>query len=98
MKNALELADKLYMSVNIFDEEHKDILDKLEYLPQSCWESAEKLIEKRQHFENNNVFPAGLIEQTAENLKSFDDKDLSERLYGKEKELRELVNKYLHWQ
>ena len=98
MDNALELAEKLYMSVNIFDEEHKDILEKLEYLPQSCWESAERLIEKRKHFEKNNVFPAGLIEQTAEKLKSFDDKDLSERLYGKEEELRKLVNRYLHWQ
>ncbi len=98
MPNSLEMADKLYMNVNIFDEKHKDKLAKLEYLPKSCWESAEKLIEKRKFFENNGVFPAGLLDQIAEKLKSFDDKDLSERLYGKEEELRALVMKYLHCQ
>jgi glutamine synthetase len=98
MPKALEMADKLYMNVNIFDEQHKDKLAKLEFLPQSCWESAERLIEKRQFFEKNGIFPAGLLDQTAEKLKSFNDKDLSERLYGKEEELRELVMKYLHCQ
>lgn len=98
MPKALEMADKLYMNVNIFDEQHKDKLAKLEFLPQSCWESAERLIEKRQFFEKNGIFPAGLLDQTAEKLKSFNDKDLSERLYGKEEELRELVMKFLHCQ
>ncbi len=98
MPKALELAEKLYMNVNIFDEQHKDKLAKLEFLPQSCWESAERLIEKRQFFEKNGIFPAGLLDQTAEKLKSFNDKDLSERLYGKEEELRELVMKFLHCQ
>ncbi|MFP4022957.1 MAG: glutamine synthetase family protein [Thiohalospira sp.] len=98
MPNALEMAEKLYMNVNIFDEKHKDKLAKLEFLPQSCWESAERLVEKRQFFEKNGIFPAGLIDQTAEKLKSFNDKDLSERLYGKAEELRELVMKYLHCQ
>lgn len=98
MPNALELAEKLYMDVNIFDEAHKDKLEKLEYLPQSCWESADRLLEKREFFEKNGIFPAGLIHQIVQKLKSFNDKDLSERLYGKEEELRELVNKYLHCQ
>lgn len=98
MDNALEMAEKLYMNVNIFDEEHKDKLEKLEYLPQSCWESANRLIEKRKFFEKNGIFPAGLLDQIAEKLKSYNDKDLSERLYGKEEELRKLVNKYIHCQ
>ena len=96
MPNALEVAEKLYMDVNIFDDEHKDKLAKLACLPQSCWESADTLIEKREFFEKNGIFPAGLLDQIAKKLKSFEDKDLSERLYGKEEELRELVMKYLH--
>ncbi len=96
MSNALEMAEKLYMNVNIFDDAHKDKLAKLEYLPQSCWESADRLFEKRKFFEKNGVFPAGLLDQIVEKLRAFNDKDLSERLYGKEKELRELVMKYLH--
>lgn len=98
MPNALEIAEKLYMDVNIFDEEHKDKLEKLEYLPQSCWESADKLMEKREFFEKNGIFPAGTIDQVAKKLKSFEDKDLSERLYGKDEELRKLVNSFLHCQ
>ena len=98
MPNALDIAEKLYMDVNIFDEAHKDKLEKLEHLPQSCWESADKLMEKREFFEKNGIFPAGTLDQVANKLKSYEDKDLSERLYGKEEELRELVMKYLHCQ
>jgi len=96
MPNALDMADKLYMSVNIFHDEHKDKLAKLEQLPQSCWESAEKLLAKREFFEKNGIFPSGTIDQIAKKLKSFNDKDLSERLYGKNDEIRELVMKHLH--
>jgi glutamine synthetase len=96
MPNALEMAEKLYVGVNIFDDEHKDQLAKLECLPQSCWESADKLIEKRDFFEKNGVFPAGAIDQIANKLKSYEDKDLSERLYGKDDEIKELVMKHIH--
>ncbi|MCK5029777.1 MAG: glutamine synthetase, partial [Bacteroidales bacterium] len=96
MPKALEMAEKLYMDVNIFDDAHKDKLAKLECLPQSCWESADALIEKREYFEKSGIFPQGTIDQIAKKLKSFEDKDLSERLYGKDEELRELVMKYLH--
>jgi len=96
MSNALEIAQKLYMDVNIFHEEHKDKLARLEKLPACCWESADSLIEKREYFEKNGIFPAGLLDQIAKKLKSFEDKNLSERLYGKDDEIRELVIKYLH--
>jgi glutamine synthetase len=43
------------------------------------------------------VFPQGLINSIIAKLRSFDDKDLSERLYGKQDELEKLVNKYLHY-
>jgi glutamine synthetase len=96
MPKALEMAEKLYMNVNIFDDEHKDKLAKLESLPQSCWESAEALNDKREFFEKNGIFPAGSIDQIVNKLKSFEDKDLSERLYGKDEEIKELVMKYIH--
>ncbi|MCK4663940.1 MAG: glutamine synthetase [Bacteroidales bacterium] len=96
MPNALEIAEKLYMDVNIFDEKHKDKLAKLEHLPTSCWESAEVLEKYRSYFEKDNVFPAGTINRFIKHLKSFDDKDLSEKLYGKKDEIKKLVEKYLH--
>src|SRR6056297_1231607 len=62
MDNALELAEKLYIDVNIFDEEHKDKLDQLEKLPESCFDSAEKLEKKRVVCEGNNIFPKSTID------------------------------------
>ncbi|MFP4448201.1 MAG: glutamine synthetase family protein [Bacteroidales bacterium] len=96
MDNALKLADELYVDVNIFDEEHKDQLEKLEKLPASCHESAQKLEAKRDVFEKNGIFPKGTINSFIEKLKAYDDKNLSERLYGKDEEIRKLVQKYIH--
>lgn len=96
MDNALDKAEELYVDVNIFDKEHKDKLDKLDKLPESCYESAEKLEQKRAVFEKSGVFPKGTLDSFIEKLKSYDDKNLSERLYGKEEEIRNLVIKYIH--
>ena len=97
MDNALEVAKELYVPVNIFEGSFKDKLGKLDQLPVSCWDSANKLEEQRHIFEQNNIFPTGTIDSIIHELKAFDDKDLSEKLYGKDDEIRELVNKYLHW-
>ncbi|MGM0666099.1 MAG: glutamine synthetase family protein, partial [Bacteroidota bacterium] len=96
MENGLDYANALYVSGNIFAEKNKSFLDKLESLPASCWESAENLARQRKYFEEDNVFPAGLVDTIVKRLKSYDDRDLSERLYGKKEELAELVYKYLH--
>ena len=96
MQDALKNAEKLYMDVNIFDDAHKDKLAKLEKLPASCWESADVLLEKRAAFENNGVFPAGFIDNTVKKLKSHNDLKLSEKLYGKDEEIKELVMKFIH--
>lgn len=96
MENALEIAEKLYVNVNIFDDEHKERLAQLEALPESCYESAIELEKKRDNFEKNGIFPAGLISSIIKQLKAFDDKDLSERLYGKHDEIADLVRKHLH--
>lgn len=95
-KNALKKAEELYVNVNIFAKEHKHINDKLESLPQSCWESAESLKKNRKYFEANNIFPKGSIDRIIEYLQSFNDKDLSERLYGKKDEIKKIVEKYIH--
>ncbi|PLX01715.1 MAG: glutamine synthetase [Marinilabiliales bacterium] len=96
MPNALELAEKLYVDVNIFKPENKEKLESLDSLPASCWESAEELDKKRAHFEKNGVFLPGMIDNMIEKLKAFNDKDLSERLYGLDDEIRKLVQDHLH--
>lgn len=96
MKDALKIAEEKYVSVNIFKEEHKEKLESLDSLPISCHESADCLKEMRQVFEKDNVFPAGMIDNIIDTLKAFNDHDLSERLYGKNDELRKLVTEFLH--
>ncbi len=98
MDNALEKAEELYVDVNIFDEAHKDQLNKLEKLPASCNESAERLEKKRDIFEKYGIFPKGTLDNFISKLKAYDDKELSEKLYGKEEEIRQLVIKYIHTQ
>lgn len=96
MKGALELAEKLYVNVNIFKEENKKRLSELDSLPASCWDSAEALLEKRSFFEKNGVFPAGYIDNLAKKLKSYKDQKMSEELFGKNEEIKKLVDKFFH--
>lgn len=96
MENALQYADRLYAGVNIFDDEHSDMRDKLPQLPSSCWESAECLLADREVYETDGVFSPVLIDGVADMLRSYDDKDLSERLYGRDEEIEKLVEEYLH--
>ncbi len=95
-ENSLEIAEKLYVNVNIFDDEHKEIYNRLKSLPQSCFESADCLDKQRAAFEANNVFPKGIIDSIIAKLKSYEDKDLSERLYGKNELIKKLVDSYIH--
>jgi len=96
MKGALELADKLYVDVNIFSSEHKEVQEKLPQLPGSCWESAESLLRESEIYQKDGVFSPVVIEGIVKNLKSYNDKDLSEKLYGKEDKIRKLIDEYLH--
>lgn len=94
--DSLEVAENLYVDVNIFDDANKKILEKLNSLPQSCSESADCLAKHREVFEENNIFPNGIISSIIEKLKSYDDKGLSERLYGKNELIKKLVDSYIH--
>lgn len=94
--NSLKVADSLYVAVNIFKDENRNKLESLDSLPASCYESAECLEKDRSLYEAGDVFPAGLIDNTISRLLEYDDKDLSERLYGKTEEISELVNRFLH--
>lgn len=95
-KKALQKAEELYMNVNIFDEKHKDILNRLVSLPTSCDESAYYLKKDSDFYQKEGVFPQGTIDGFIKKLKGYNDKDMSERLYKKDKEIKELVDKYIH--
>ena len=96
MPNALEIADKLYVNVNIFAPENRNILEKLDTLPASCYESAEELEKSRSVFQKYGIFTPNTVNRFVSYLKSFNDKYLSEELYGKNDEIRQLVEKFIH--
>lgn len=96
MEGSLELADKLYVDGNIFSPEYKMIREKLPQLPASCWESAEKLLGDRKIYERDKVFSPIVIDGVVTKLKSYNDKDLSEKLVCKEDDIKKLVTEYLH--
>ena len=96
MDNALELAQKLYASGNIFDPAYKDFLKTLDQLPTCCSESADVLNKKRALFEENDVFPAGVIDSQIAKLKAYKDEGLSDKILGDDKKFAELVAEYIH--
>jgi glutamine synthetase len=84
------------VDVNIFHEEHKSIRDKLPHLPTSCWESADCLSRDREIYERDGVFPEIVIDGLIKMLKGYNDKDLSEKYYGKADEINKLVDEHFH--
>jgi glutamine synthetase len=96
MKNALEFAEKTYVDVNIFDEQHKSRVSQLDQLPLSCWHSAEALEKQRAIYEEYGVFPPKIINGLIRYLKGFNDQNLRESIKDNEKEIMKMVSAYLH--
>lgn len=96
MDNALEIAEKTYVDINIFDDEHQDKVKELDQLPVSCFESAEMLGKQRDAFEQYGVFAPGLIDGIMDMLKSYDDAHMREKIGINQDEIMNLVNRYFH--
>jgi glutamine synthetase len=96
MEDALELTNKLQVDVNIFLPEHKAVRETLPQLPTSCWDSAESLLRDREIYQRDGIFSPISIDGIVKKLKSYNDKDLSERLYDKEDEIKKLIDECLH--
>ncbi len=89
-EDSLDLARKLYI-----DKDASKFKD-LTQLPASCYEAALMLEKDRKHYEKGNVFPPYMLDKLIEELKSHDDKGLSEKLFGNQEELKKLVDKFIH--
>ncbi len=94
--SSLKMSEDLYININIFKSEHKTVLDRLEALPSSCHESAEYLEKDAAFYKKDKVFPEGTIDNFIRRLKAFEDHNLSERLFKKTDEIKDLVDQYLH--
>jgi glutamine synthetase len=91
MKNSLAVSKKFFADKNL-----KKGNTKFGSLPTSCYESADTLKADRAVYEKYGVFSSSVIESTIKKLKNYDDKNLSETLYGKEDEIKKLVDEYLY--
>jgi len=96
MKDPLGYAKKLYVDKNISQAEHKSLNESLPKLPASCYESAQELEKARGIYEDKGVFTPVVIDGLIKRLKSYNDRSLSERLYGKEEEIKKLVEEFLY--
>ena len=96
MPDALEIADKTYVNVNIHKKENEDKLKTLAQLPDSCAASADCLERQRAVFEQYNVFSPAMIDGIIRNLRSYGDKTLRADLEGYASGMLELARKYFH--
>lgn len=94
--NALEIAEKTYVNVNIHQAENKDRLETLDQLPDSCAASAERLQKQREVYEKYKVFSPSMINGIIKKLKSYNDFTLRDDLKDNPEGMIRLVNTYFH--
>ena len=96
MANALEVAEKNYVNVNIHDAQNADRLAQLAQLPDSCAASADCLERQRKVFEEYDVFSPAMIDGIIAQLRAFDDRTLRKDIEQYPDEIMKLVNQYFH--
>ena len=96
LENALEIAEKTYVNVNIHQKENADKLKDLAQLPDSCVASADCLERQRAVFEKHQVFSPAMIDGIITKLRSFNDGNLRQELDGKPEEMLALVRRHFH--
>lgn len=96
MPDALEVAEKTYVNVNIHKEENADKLKSLAQLPDSCAASADCLQTQRAVFEQYNVFSPAMIDGIIRKLRSYNDATLRRDIQDKPEEMEKLVEKYFY--
>ncbi len=97
-KEALKLAEKNHVTVNINDPSFKG---ELAELPACCVDSADVLIESKDLYERENIFPEKVIKSVAKALSAENDKNLNSRLTAmnedeRKYESRRIMHRHIH--
>ena len=95
-EEALAIASRTYVDVNIHAKENASKLAGLETLPTCCVESAECLEKQREMYEKRDVFTPAMIDDQIKQLRAFEDKDLAGRLNADPVEMQRIVNRYFY--
>ena len=96
IEDALEIAEKTYVNVNIHKKENEDKLKQLAQLPDSCAASADCLEKQRAIFEQYHVFSPAMVDGIISKLRSYEDRTLRSEVRDNQEEMLKLVNKYFH--
>lgn len=96
IENALDIAERTYVNVNIHDEANREKLEALAQLPDSCSASADCLEKQREIFERHNVFSKSMIDGTIKKLRAYNDKNMREETEGNDEKMLEIVKRYFH--
>jgi glutamine synthetase len=96
MPDALEVAARTYVSVNIHDAQNAAQLQELAQLPDSCAASADCLERQRAVFEEYGVFSPAMIDGIIAQLRAFDDRKLRREIVHRPEKIAELVATYFH--
>ncbi len=96
MPDALELAEKTYVNVNIHNKENADKLAMLEQLPDSCAASADCIERQRGIYEQYNVFSPAMIDGIIAKLRAYDDRTLRSDISADNDAILALVKKHFH--
>lgn len=96
LDNALEIAERTYVNVNIHQKENEEKLAMLAQLPDSCAASAECLESQRAVYEKYDVFSPAMIDGIIRRLRSYSDTTLRAEIGDDKDKMLELVRRYFH--
>lgn len=96
LENALDIAEKTYVNVNIHKKENEHKLKDLAQLPDSCAASADCLERQRAIFESRGVFSPAMIDGILKALRAFNDRTLREDIGNDRERMLELVHRFFH--
>ncbi|MCD8386346.1 MAG: glutamine synthetase family protein [Bacteroidales bacterium] len=95
LENALEIAEKTYVDVNIHSAENADKVKDLAQLPTTCAESADALEQMRDIFERDGIFSPGMIDGIIKKLRSFDQVE-ADAAKKDDLKMHQMVTRYFH--
>lgn len=96
MEEALAVAEKTYVDVNIHKEENAHRLKTLAQLPDSCAASADCLDKQRAVYEARGVFSPAMIDGIIARLRAYNDSTLRADIGSDQEKMLALVAQYFH--
>lgn len=96
MPDALAVAERTYIDVNIHAAAGAARLSQLGQLPTNCHESAERLLSDRAFYEACGVFSPRMIDGIAQQLRAYNDLGLTAEATARGDLMAQLVSQYFH--